>query len=93
MPNPFYQIYEGAALLAGATPQFLNLGTDTSDGWQLNELDANTWQRTKLLYVCNPGNPTGHVMSLREWEDLFAFSDKYGFVIASDECYSEIYFD
>jgi len=93
MPNPFYQIYEGAALLAGATPQFLNLGTDTSDGWQLNELDANTWQRTKLLYVCNPGNPTGHVMSLKEWEDLFAFSDKYDFVIASDECYSEIYFD
>ena len=93
MPNPFYQIYEGAALLAGAVPQFLNLGTESSDGWQLNELAENIWKRTKLLYVCNPGNPTGHVMSIKEWEELFAFSDKYEFVIASDECYSEIYFD
>ena len=92
MPNPFYQIYEGAALLSGATPKFLNLGSKTP-GWQLNQLDKSTWNHTKLLYVCNPGNPTGHVMSLSEWEDLFQFSDKYGFIIASDECYSEIYFD
>jgi N-succinyldiaminopimelate aminotransferase len=92
MPNPFYQIYEGAALLSGATPKFLNLGS-TTPGWQLNQLDKSTWNHTKLLYVCNPGNPTGHVMSLSEWDDLFQFSDKYGFIIASDECYSEIYFD
>lgn len=93
MPNPFYQIYEGAALLSGATPRFLNLGTGTSQGWQLGQLDVKTWNHTKLLYVCNPGNPTGHVMPLSEWKELFEYSDKYGFIIASDECYSEIYFD
>ncbi len=93
MPNPFYQIYEGAALLSGATPKFLNLGSTESQGWQLTQLPANAWNHTKLLYVCNPGNPTGHVMPLSEWEELFEFSDKYGFIIASDECYSEIYFD
>ncbi|MDC1312199.1 succinyldiaminopimelate transaminase [Burkholderiales bacterium] len=93
MPNPFYQIYEGATLLSGATPKFLNLGSTASPGWQLTQLPAETWNRTKLLYVCNPGNPTGHVMTLSEWEELFEFSDKYGFIIASDECYSEIYFE
>lgn len=92
MPNPFYQIYEGAALLSGATPKFLNLSSSNL-GWELTQLDKSTWNKTKLLYVCNPGNPTGHVMSLSEWEELFQFSDKYGFIIASDECYSEIYFD
>jgi N-succinyldiaminopimelate aminotransferase len=93
MPNPFYQIYEGAALLAGSRPEFLNLSSDSTPGWDLNEIDQKTWAQTKLLYVCNPGNPTGHVMSLQEWQELFEFSDKYGFTIASDECYSEIYFD
>ena len=91
-PNPFYQIYEGAALLAQATPQFLN---SVVPGYAFNfgELTAATWQRTQLVYVCSPGNPTGHVMSLPEWEELFALSDRYGFIIAADECYSEIYFD
>ena len=92
-PNPFYQIYEGAALLAGATPHFLN--TLQEDNFALNfaQLADEVWQRTQLIYVCSPGNPNGHVMTLGEWEALFEMSDRYGFVIASDECYSEIYFD
>ena len=92
-PNPFYQIYEGAALLAGATPHFLN--TLPQDNYALNfeQLDENVWQRTQLIYVCSPGNPNGHVMTLSEWKTLFEMSDRYGFVIAADECYSEIYFD
>jgi N-succinyldiaminopimelate aminotransferase len=92
-PNPFYQIYEGAALLAGATPCFLN--TLPQDNYALNfaQLPEQVWQRTQLIYVCSPGNPTGRVMPLEEWRTLFEMSDRYGFVIASDECYSEIYFD
>ncbi|MEW5903300.1 MAG: succinyldiaminopimelate transaminase [Pseudomonadota bacterium] len=91
-PNPFYQIYEGAALLAGATPHFLN--TLPEDGFALNlaQLPEAVWQRTQLIYVCSPGNPNGRVMPLAEWQTLFEMSDRYGFVIAADECYSEIYF-
>ena len=91
-PNPFYQIYEGAALIAGATPKFLN--TLPEDGFALNfnQLPETVWQNTQLVYVCSPGNPNGRVMPLDEWKTLFAMSDRYGFVIASDECYSEIYF-
>ena len=91
-PNPFYQIYEGAALLAGAMPYFLN--TLPQDNYALNfaQLPEAVWQRAQLVYVCSPGNPTGHVMPLEEWQTLFEMSDRYGFVIASDECYSEIYF-
>ena len=91
-PNPFYQIYEGAAFLAGATPYFLN--TLPEDGYALNfsQLPDEVWQRTQLIYVCSPGNPNGRVMPLAEWKTLFEMSDRYGFVIASDECYSEIYF-
>ena len=92
-PNPFYQIYEGAALLAGAAPHFLN--TLPQDDYALNfdQLDDAVWRRTQLVYVCSPGNPSGHVMALHEWKALFEMSDRYGFVIAADECYSEIYFD
>jgi N-succinyldiaminopimelate aminotransferase len=92
-PNPFYQIYEGAALLAGATPQFLN--TLPEDHYALNftQLPETAWQRTQLIYVCSPGNPNGSVMPLSAWKALFEMSDRYGFIIASDECYSEIYFD
>ena len=95
-PNPFYQIYEGAALLAGAQTAFVNsdpestgLGNFAAD-W--DSVPESTWASTQLLYVCSPGNPTGAVMPLAEWERLFALSDEHGFVIASDECYSEIYF-
>jgi len=92
-PNPFYQIYEGAAFLAGATPCFLN--TLEEDDYSLNfaQLSETIWQHTQLVYVCSPSNPTGRVMSLKEWQILFEMSDRYSFVIASDECYSEIYFD
>ena len=83
-PNPFYQIYEGAALLAGAQPVYLN------DGMGCDELD---WAGVQLAYVCSPGNPTGRVLSLEDWKRLFELSDRHGFVVASDECYSELYYD
>jgi len=83
-PNPFYQIYEGAALLAGAAPAFLN------DGMGFGELD---WRGVQLAYVCSPANPTGRVLGLEDWRALFELADRHGFVIASDECYSEIYLD
>ena len=92
-PNPFYQIYEGAALLAGARPAFLN--QIARDGFRLNlgALSDDEWSRVQLLYVCSPGNPTGRVLTLDEWREIFARADRHGFVIASDECYSEIYGD
>ena len=92
-PNPFYQIYEGAALLAGAEPRFLNQTADRGFALDLDSLTEDEWRRTQLLYVCSPGNPTGRVLTLDEWRALFEHADRYGFVIASDECYSEIYPD
>ena len=91
-PNPFYQIYEGATLLAGATPYYA--ASDASRNFAVNwdAVPEEVWQDTQMIFVCSPGNPTGAVMPLSEWEKLFALSDKHGFVIASDECYSEIYF-
>ncbi len=91
-PNPFYQIYEGAAYLAGATPGFLNNMPENNFALNFSQLPDEVWQRTQLVYVCTPGNPTGRVMTQQEWEILFGLSDRHGFVIASDECYSEIYF-
>ena len=91
-PNPFYQIYEGAAFLAGATPSFLNTLPEDNYALNFSQLPEDIWQRTQLIYVCTPGNPAGRVMPLAEWETLFEMSDRRGFVIASDECYSEIYF-
>ena len=91
-PNPFYQIYEGAALLAGAQTAFANSDAARNFAADWSTIDAATWARTQLLYVCSPGNPTGAVMPLSEWQALFELSDRHGFVIASDECYSEIYF-
>ena len=91
-PNPFYQIYEGAALLAGAQTAFAPSDPARNFAADWSAIDEATWARTQLLYVCSPGNPTGAVMPLSEWEQLFALSDRHGFVIASDECYSEIYF-
>jgi N-succinyldiaminopimelate aminotransferase len=91
-PNPFYQIYEGAALLAGAQTAFANSDPARNFSPRWDDIDDATWARTQLLYVCSPGNPTGAVMPLAEWERLFELSDRHGFVIASDECYSEIYF-
>ena len=92
-PNPFYQIYEGATLLAGATPRFLNTLPEDNYAMNFSQLPEDVRQRTQLIYVCTPGNPNGHVMPLPEWKTLFEMSDRYDFVIASDECYSEIYFE
>ena len=91
-PNPFYQIYEGAALLAGARIVFANSDPARNFAADWSSISEETWATTQLLFVCSPGNPTGAVMPLAEWERLFALSDRHGFVIASDECYSEIYF-
>ncbi len=92
-PNPFYQIYEGATLLAGAQPIYLN--TLPHDGFELqwDTIAESTWRDVQLVYVCSPANPTGKVMSLAAWKTLFELADRYDFVIASDECYSEIFFD
>ncbi len=91
-PNPFYQIYEGAALLSGAEPYFVPTDAARNFAQDWDSVPESVWARTQLLITCSPGNPTGAVMPLAEWEKLFALSDRYGFVIASDECYSEIYF-
>ena len=93
MPNPFYQIYEGAALLAGAQPHFLNQLPETQFRYDFASVADDVWARTQLIYVCSPANPTGRVMTLDEWRTLFELSDRHGFVIAADECYSEIYFE
>ena len=93
LPNPGYQIYEGAALLAGA--QLRHLPTTQANGWRMpfERVSAQDWQRVRLVYACSPANPTGHVMSLQEWAELFELADRHDFLIAADECYSEIYFD
>lgn len=90
-PNPFYQIYEGAAYLAGAEPYFVNSDPARNFGCDYDSIPPEVWQRVALLFVCSPGNPTGAVLSLTEWENLFALSERYNFIIAADECYSEIY--
>ena len=92
-PNPFYQIYEGAAFLAGAEPYFLNTLPENQHAMDFDSAPADVLNRTQLVYVCSPGNPSGKVVSLDQWKQVFELSDKYGFVIAADECYSEIYFD
>ncbi len=92
-PNPFYQIYEGATLLAGAEPVFINNVPENRFASDFDAVSESVWRDVQLVFVCSPGNPTGRVLSLDEWARLFALSDRYGFVIAADECYSEIYFD
>ena len=92
-PNPFYQIYEGAALLAGADPVFLNQTSANGFDLKLDSIADAVWRRTQLLYVCTPANPSGRVLDLETWRGLFALADRHGFAIASDECYSEIYPD
>lgn len=92
-PNPFYQIYEGAALLAGAEPYYVPCTAATALKPDFAAVPASVWQRCQLLYVCSPGNPTGAVLGIDDFRALIALADQYDFVIASDECYSEIYFD
>ena len=93
MPNPFYQIYEGATLLAGGQPYFVNCTADNNFCGDYDAIPADIWRQTQLVFVCSPNNPTGAVMDFAQWQRLIALSDQYGFVIASDECYSELYFD
>jgi N-succinyldiaminopimelate aminotransferase len=92
-PNPFYQIYEGAAFLAGAEPYFLNTLPENKHAMDFASVPVEVLKRTQLVFVCSPGNPSGKVMDLAQWKTIFGLSDQYGFVIAADECYSEIYFD
>jgi N-succinyldiaminopimelate aminotransferase len=91
-PNPFYQIYEGAALLSGGAPYFVHSDPKRNFAQDWDSVPESVWAQTQLLFVCSPGNPAGAVMPLQEWKKLFDLSDRFGFVIASDECYSEIYF-
>jgi N-succinyldiaminopimelate aminotransferase len=91
-PNPFYQIYEGATLLGGAAPYYVANAPENDFSADWDSVPEDVWARAQLVFVCSPGNPTGKVMPLAEWKKLFELSEKYGFVIASDECYSEIYF-
>ena len=93
MPNPFYQIYEGAAFLAGAEPVFLACTADNNFIPDFDQVSADTWNDCQLLYLCSPGNPTGAVINETQIIQLLALAEKYDFIIASDECYSEIYFD
>jgi N-succinyldiaminopimelate aminotransferase len=93
MPNPFYQIYEGAALLAGAQPWFLNTTRETGYRPDFDAVPATVWERCQLLYICSPGNPTGAVIGLHQLQQLLELADRHDFVIASDECYSELYPD
>lgn len=93
MPNPFYQIYEGAALLAGAEPYFLNTNRATAFLPDFDAVPADVWHRCQLIYICSPGNPTGRVIPLAQLQKLINLADQYDFIIAADECYSELYFD
>jgi N-succinyldiaminopimelate aminotransferase len=92
-PNPFYQIYEGAAILAGAKPYYLDCTADHGFIPDLDAVPEAIWQRCQLLQICSPGNPTGAVMSIAQMQQAIALADKYDFIVASDECYSEVYLD
>ncbi|MEN9945908.1 MAG: hypothetical protein RLZZ293_294 [Pseudomonadota bacterium] len=91
-PNPFYQIYEGAVLLAGAQPYFINPDAENNFACNYDAIPEHIWQQVQMVFVCSPNNPTGAVMNLEQWRVLFELSDKHDFIISSDECYSEIYF-
>lgn len=92
-PNPFYQIYEGAALLAGARPYFLNTLPENGFGMDFERVPEDLWPTVQLAYVCSPGNPTGKTFGLNDWQRVFDLAEQHDFIIAADECYSEIYFD
>lgn len=92
-PNPFYQIYEGATLLAGAETWFVNADPSRDFALDYHQVPTAVLEKTRVAFTCSPGNPTGRVLSLAEWKTLFELSDRYGFTIVSDECYSEIYAD
>jgi N-succinyldiaminopimelate aminotransferase len=93
MPNPFYQIYEGAALLAGATPYFLNTTPTTDDLPDLEAVPEEVWERCQVLFLCSPGNPTGKVLPLERLKRALALASAHDFIVAADECYAELYLD
>ncbi|WP_444914372.1 succinyldiaminopimelate transaminase [Microbulbifer sp. TRSA007] len=93
MPNPFYQIYEGAALLAGAQPHFINCVAENQFKPDFTSVPESVWQQCELLYLCSPSNPTGALLEAEGFKQLIEKADRYDFTIASDECYSELYFD
>jgi N-succinyldiaminopimelate aminotransferase len=93
LPNPFYQVYEGSTLLAGAKPHFVNALASNGLRPDWDAVPASLWERVRLMYVCSPANPHGRVMTLEDWNRVFDLSERHGFVVVSDECYSEIYFD
>jgi len=93
IPNPFYQIYEGSTLLAGAKPVFINALASNHLRPDWSAISEAEWKRVRLMFVCSPSNPHGRVMALEDWKRVFELSDRHGFVVVSDECYSEIYFD
>lgn len=92
-PNPFYQIYEGATLLAGATPHYLPCTAENGFNPDFDQVSDDIWKRTQILFLCSPGNPTGALVPLATLKKLIALADEHDFVIAADECYSELYFD
>ena len=92
-PNPFYQIYEGAALLAGAEPHYLPCLEENGFNPDFDAVPADVWQRCQILFLCSPGNPTGALVPMERLKKLIALADEHDFVIAADECYSELYFD
>ncbi|KPC40700.1 Succinyldiaminopimelate transaminase [Pseudomonas amygdali pv. morsprunorum] len=92
-PNPFYQIYEGAAFLAGAQPHYLPCLSDNGFNPDFDAVSADTWKRCQILFLCSPGNPTGALTPVETLKKLIALADEHDFVIAADECYSELYFD
>lgn len=93
VPNPFYQIYEGATLLAGGEPLHLDCTAETHFRPNFSAISADTWRETQIVFLCSPGNPTGAVTPLNEFKQLIALADEFDFIIASDECYSELYLD
>lgn len=93
MPNPFYQIYEGATILAGGTPYFINCTAENNYLGDFDRVPAEVWEKTSLLFICTPGNPTGATFTTEQLQQLIQLSDQYNFIIASDECYSELWFE
>ena len=93
IPNPFYQIYEGAAILAGSTPRYIPCSEDNGFNPDFSKVTEDEWQRCSMVYLCTPGNPSGSIMSVEEIQAVIRKSDEYNFTIVSDECYSEIYAD
>jgi N-succinyldiaminopimelate aminotransferase len=93
MPNPFYQLYEGAALLAGAQPWFLPCPASRDFLPDFAAVPAEVWDRSRLVYVCSPANPSGAVLTSENYRQLLALADRHDFIVVSDECYSELYFD